>query len=111
MVPLVPIGRTTRVARLAGVGLLIGLTAMATACGSNPSRASVSAREYARIEVGMTYPQVRRIVGGPGELTSSTSNAAGFRGRVYTWPGPDGSTVRVRFANGTVFTKTRTAAG
>ena len=105
-----PIGRTTRIARLAGVGLLVGLTATATACGSSPSRATVSAREFARIEIGMTYPQVRRIVGGPGELTSSTSNAAGFRGRVYTWPGPDGSTVRVRFANGSVFTKTRTAA-
>lgn len=77
------------------------------ACGSDDHRVTITAREYGRIEIGMTYPNVRRIVGGPGELTSSTSNAAGFQGRVYTWPGTSsGSSSRVRFANGTVFSKT-----
>lgn len=83
-------------------------TAAVAGCGSSDPRASITPREYARIEIGMTYPQVRRIAGGPGELTSSTSNAAGFRGAVYIWPGrADGSTIRVRFANGTVFSKSR----
>lgn len=66
---------------------------------------TITKAAYKKIKPGMTYQDVVKIVGGEGELTSS-SKVAGYTTKTYTWYGSDlGSNAEVTFQNGKVQSK------
>lgn len=56
--------------------------------------------EYNQIETGMSYNEVKEIIGSEGELTS-TSSVSGYTVAIYTWYGNGvaGSNANVTFTN------------
>lgn len=72
--------------------------------GARFSFRKITGDEYARIREGMTYTEVARIVGDPGEEISS-SDIAGYRTVMYSWVNFDGSNANAMFQNGRMVTK------
>lgn len=63
----------------------------------------ITMEEYNKIKTGMTYEEVKEIIGSPGEL-SSTSSVGNYTVSIYTWygNGTAGSNANVTFQNGYV---------
>lgn len=53
----------------------------------NVNREGVSAEEYQKLSVGMSYAQISAIIGGDGSLVSSGENAYGKAYYIYGWKG------------------------
>jgi hypothetical protein len=67
------------------------------------SRARVTQENFDRIEKGMTFEEVKTILGEPAD--SASVDIGVFSGGTSTWKGKDGSTVMIQFANGKVKAK------
>ena len=80
---------------------------VAAATVSSPSTddSEITMDEFNQIRSGMSHDQVTSIVGGAGELSSST-DLVGIHTEVRTWDGPSpGANANVMFQNGVVFSK------
>ncbi|NIT35498.1 MAG: hypothetical protein GTN49_03190 [candidate division Zixibacteria bacterium] len=71
---------------------------------SQPESANVTVANYNRVQIGMTYPQVAAIFGGPGVLAVE-AEIAGKRFEVYQWKGLGGGYAQISFDNGKVYDK------
>ena len=73
------------------------------------SEASISLEEFNKIETGMTYEEVRDIIGGEGTLSSSVDMGIGdeYKTELYQWTGDGtiGANANVTFQNGKVISK------
>ena len=73
------------------------------------SEASISLEEFNKIETGMTYEEVRDIVGGEGTLGSSVDVGFGeeYKTEIYQWTGEGslGANANVTFQGGKVISK------
>lgn len=60
----------------------------------------ITMKEYNEIQTGMTYEQVKKIVGSPGEVSSQVESN-GYKVVIVTWYGNDytGSNANVTFTN------------
>lgn len=67
--------------------------------------AKVTMDKYNKINTGMTYDQVKAILG-EGELTSQ-SKILDVEGEIYSWINSDGTNMSVTFQGGAVNTKTQ----
>ncbi len=70
--------------------------------GSEPP--VVTLAEYEQIREGMTYEQVRGIIGAPGQELSR-SDLAGYTTVMYSWSNPNGSNMNAMFQNGGLVNK------
>lgn len=69
------------------------------------SSVQVTMDQYNQVQTGMTYDQVKQIMGGDGELTSDTK-VAGHTAQLYTWYGKSaGSNATITFTDGAVDAK------
>jgi Domain of Unknown Function with PDB structure (DUF3862) len=66
----------------------------------------VTYEEYKKIKNGMSYDEVKKIIGQDGEEISNTS-AGGFKTVMYQWMNADATNVEVMFQNGKVDTKSQ----
>jgi hypothetical protein len=73
---------------------------LAVGCVPDSGTYHVTVEKYNKIEVGMSYNEVRRIVGVHGEELSRTDG-----GRMICWKNSDGSNMTVIFINELVHTK------
>jgi hypothetical protein len=64
----------------------------------------VTKAEYDQIREGMTYEQVRSIIGAPGEEISR-SDLAGFTTVMYSWTNANGSNMNAMFQNNRLVNK------
>lgn len=64
----------------------------------------VTKAEYDQIREGMTYDQVVRIIGAPGDEQSRT-DLAGFTTVMYAWMNSNGSNMNAMFQNGELVSK------
>jgi hypothetical protein len=64
----------------------------------------VTAAEYRRIQEGMSYSDVVRVIGSHGQELSS-SEVAGYITIMYSWENPDGSNMNAMSQNGELVTK------
>lgn len=66
----------------------------------------ITMNEYNQIETGMSYDEVKEIIGSEGEL-ASTSSVSGYTISIYTWYGNGvaGSNANVTFTNDGVTAK------
>lgn len=71
--------------------------------GVSDSSEYITKDEYNQIEEGMSYDEVKDIIGSEGEL-SSTSSVGGYSMSIYTWygNGSAGSNASVTFTNDAV---------
>ena len=82
------------------------VTALFSACSGGPADENITLAEYVQIRPGMTYSEVRDIVGGDGIVLSESSY-----GNYYTvmlmWYEDDysGANANVMFQNGVVISK------
>ena len=75
----------------------------------------VTRASYEQIAIGMTYPEVARILGSPGWQMSETVNEwAGFSTAIYVWSGAGDArfpsrdpSITVMFWNGKVYQKSQ----
>jgi len=80
---------------------------VAAATVSTPSTddGEITMDEFHQIQSGMSHDQVTSIVGGAGELSSST-DLVGINTEMRTWDGPSpGANANVMFQNGVVISK------
>jgi hypothetical protein len=68
--------------------------------------AVVTQEKYAQILEGMTYQEVRDVIGTDGEELSH-SDIAGFTTVAYSWRNPNGSNMMIMFQNGRLVSKTQ----
>ena len=106
------------IASLLTVGILVGfLTSSTTTTNrSQPSdgravlpqfpgqSAVVTKAEFDRIREGMTYDEVRSIIGAPGEVLSS-SDMVGIKTVMYSWMNDNGSNMNAMFQDGKLVQK------
>jgi hypothetical protein len=71
---------------------------------SRRSASGVTLAAYMRIENGMSYEQVREIIGRDGQEISS-SNIAGYLTVMYSWKNWNGSNMNAMFQNDQLVTK------
>jgi len=64
----------------------------------------VTLAEYEQVREGMTYEQVRSIIGTPGQELSR-SDLAGYTTVMYSWSNPNGSNMNAMFQNGRLVNK------
>ena len=64
----------------------------------------IDAEKYGRISSGMSYEQVKTIIGDPGE-ESSSSDLGGTRTVAYTWKNFDGSNALLMFQDDRLISK------
>ena len=64
----------------------------------------VTKAEFLRLEEGMSYEEVVRIIGAPGELKAS-SDLAGIKTVMYGWSNTDGSNTNAMFQQGKLVSK------
>lgn len=64
----------------------------------------VTLAEYKQVREGMTYEQVRNIIGAAGEELSR-SDLAGYTTVMYSWSNPNGSNMNAMFQNGRLVNK------
>lgn len=73
------------------------------------SEASISLEEFNKIETGMTYQEVCKIIGGEGTLSSSVDMGVGseYKTEIYQWSGEGaiGANANVTFQGGVVVSK------
>ena len=71
-----------------------------------PGQASavVTKAEFDRIREGMTYEEVRRIIGASGEVQSS-SDLVGIKTVLYAWMNANGSNMNAMFQDGKLVQK------
>ena len=67
-------------------------------------RVGVTKAKYLQIHEGMSYAQVARIIGAPGE-EMSRSTIAGYTTVMYQWVNNDYSSMNAMFQNGGLITK------
>lgn len=74
--------------------------------GTTDDSQYISMEEYNKIETGMTYEQVKEIVGGTGEVSSQVESG-GYKIVIITWYGNGmaGSNANVTFTNDEVTAK------
>jgi hypothetical protein len=77
--------------------------------GPKGNGATITKSEYNKITKGMSYSEVKFLIGGKGKLKSSSS-ADGYTEKVYSWKGNGsaGSNAVIKFANGEVRAKSQT---
>lgn len=74
---------------------------------SESSQVTVTAEQYDKVQTGMTYDEVKKIMGGDGESLSETE-IAGQTAEMYTWSGGSlGSNCTISFTNGEVSAKSQ----
>jgi hypothetical protein len=66
----------------------------------------ISMAQYHAIQLGMGYPEVVKILGGPGVEKGSGGNSM-IRAATYLWQNTDGSLVMIAFLNDEVQHKTQ----
>lgn len=83
-----------------------GIMMSITSPGGSPSPELITMEEYNKIQSGMTYDEVKEIIGSGGELTSTVS-ANGYTVSIYSWYGnkTTGANANVTFENGKVIGK------
>ena len=64
----------------------------------------VTLSEYSQITEGMSYEQVRQIIGAPGE-ENVRSDMVGISTVMYSWMNSNGSNMNAMFQNGRLVTK------
>ena len=64
----------------------------------------VTKAEYDQIATGMTYEQVKQIIGAPGE-ENAHDETAGFVTVSYQWMNSNGSNMNAMFQNGKLVSK------
>ncbi|MCD2346810.1 DUF3862 domain-containing protein [Clostridium guangxiense] len=69
-----------------------------------PVSANVTIDKYNKVNSGMTYNQVKKILG-KGQLTSQSEFIAGDKSEIYSWINSNNSNATVTFQNGIVVTK------
>jgi hypothetical protein len=74
----------------------VPLLAVSASCAENAIEPVVTMAEYGQIQSGMTYEQVRRIIGAAGEELSR-NNIAGITTVMYSWTNGDGSNMNAMF--------------
>lgn len=80
-------------------------------CGGSGSTNKYTLEKFNQIQTGMTYEQVKTIMGDPGSLTTESKTPAveGVSGEIiikgYEWQNPDGSNMQIMFMNSQVDTK------
>ena len=67
-------------------------------------QATVTKAKYDGIQAGMSYDQVREIMGEPGEEISR-SDIAGYSAVMYIWKNSNGSNMNATFQNGKLINK------
>lgn len=65
---------------------------------------TVTMAEYERVQIGMSYKQVKAIIGAPGEELSRTE-IGGILAVMYMWQNKDSSNMNVMFQNDAVYSK------
>ena len=65
---------------------------------------NVTISKYNQITEGMSYGEVKSIMGSPGEELSR-SNVAGYVTVMYAWKNPDGSNMNAMFQNDKLISK------
>lgn len=88
-----------------GIGSVIGENdaIQRTVSGTTDDSEYISMEEYNKIETGMTYEQVKEIVGSAGEVSSQVESG-GYKIVIITWYGNGvaGSNANVTFTNNEV---------
>lgn len=79
-----------------------GRAAMPQFPGQGP--AVVTMAEFNRVTEGMTYEDVKRVIGAPGVLQSS-SDMAGYKTVMYSWMNSNGSNMNAMFQNDKLINK------
>lgn len=69
--------------------------------------ADIDQAKFNKIEVGMTYDEVKNIIGADGELTFE-SKAGNFTSSAYRWKGEKFSSIYATFRDGELQTKSQT---
>jgi hypothetical protein len=94
-----------------GIGLMSGVFSPSDGSGRTVLPQSfgapapvVTKAEFDQIREGMTYEQVQRIIGAPGEVQSS-SDLAGYKTVMYAWMNSNGSNMNAMFQNGKLVQK------
>lgn len=80
---------------------------MLTACDSEEKAELITLEEYNQIETGMSYDEVKAIIGG-GEVSSETGKEGDdIHIVIYSWKGKGstGANALITFSNGEVKTK------
>jgi hypothetical protein len=67
-------------------------------------RANVTKAKYNSVQAGMSYDQVRELMGQPGEEISR-SEIGGYVSVMYIWKNSDGSNMNALFQNGKLLNK------
>lgn len=67
---------------------------------------AVTMAQFKALKTGMTYDQVKKVMGSPGEETSNSS-VAGVTMQMYSWGNLNGSNMILTFTNGKLDSKTQ----
>lgn len=73
---------------------------------SDASSGDVSLDKFNKIELGMSYDQVKGIMGSEGNETSSTKSRS-YEAKSYEWKGEKFARISVRFQNGELVSKSQ----
>ena len=72
-----------------------------------PSGGKITLEQFNQIQTGMTYDQVKQILGSEGRLSTQTE-IMGIRSSLYTWMNSGGSNIVITFGSeGTVDSKSQ----
>lgn len=75
--------------------------------GLSSSDIEITLDQYNQINTGMTYDEVKTILGGDGQLTSETE-IGGSKSQIYQWSGKGlGANCMITFSNNKVFSKSQ----
>lgn len=73
--------------------------------GISSDSTKVTLDQYNQIQTGMTYEEVKNILGGEGQLSSETE-IAGMNSQIYQWNGNSlGANCMITFSDGKVYSK------
>lgn len=79
-----------------------------TACSPEDNSELITLEEYNKIETGMSYDEVKNIIGSDGEVSSETGKEGDdIHIVIYSWKGKGstGANALITFSNGEVETK------
>ena len=82
--------------------ILFFTAAIVLVSGCGPQK--VTKAEYDAVREGMSYAEVAKIIGNPGEETVSNS-LGGIKTEMYSWVNSDGSNMNAMFQDGELVTK------
>ena len=87
--------------------IIAGLSALASDLGGDEDKCYITLDEFNKIENGMTYEQVKEIVGCDGTVNSDTE-VYGTKMTIYSWYGKNGiANANVTIENGVLVNKTQ----